>query len=174
MIFDSRKWRRQLRDTAASLARRAAQTRWAEASFNKLEQELMLSFYTVRKLIESHQTNAALQTQNFAGRAYPSIGHPVSYVIWPDISAKYDLSNATAYATNARTLANQFIHSFIYRPTRAADGGLSGVFVASDWEKDQRVFWFAVATLCSVLTAVASSRSGGFRVAPEKNDMLFP
>lgn len=174
MIFHSERWRAQLKRTAVSLHQRSQQQRWSHSSLSIVEQELMLALYSVRKLIEGHLTGPTLLSQQFPFKAFPSNGKRVSYVIWPDVAAKYELSRPSSVARDARFIANQFIHSFVFRPTRTQGAGLSGVFTVSDKEKDKRVFWFSVSVLHDILTTVAGSRSRGIRVAPDRNEMFFP
>lgn len=133
----------------------------------------MIAFYTTRKLIESHFTRPEPLESNFTFKSFPSLGKRVSYFVWPEVQEKYDLKRGSVESRDARFIANQFIHSFVFRPTRAKKAGLSGVFVASDREKDRQVFWFAVDVIVAVLEGVAASRSG-LRIGPEKNEMFCP
>jgi hypothetical protein len=53
MIYESHYWKDELQAIAKKLRRRRAQRRWSESSFANLEKEVMVGFYSVRKLYEA-------------------------------------------------------------------------------------------------------------------------
>ena len=170
MIFECQYWRKELRRLAGDLRKRKDQRRWSGRSEARVEQQIMVGFYMVRKLIEANVLRDELQASSFGIKSFAFKAKNISYIIWPDVAEKYDLPKPKDESVNLKDVANQVIHSYVFTPSFRTNGGLTGVFVSSDdRRKDVRVVWLPVELIAHMFELTASSVSPGFRVAPERN-----
>jgi len=91
MIWNSAYWKEELFRHARQIRHRQTLKRWTERSSAGFEQDLMLGFYSVRKLIDAHMVSDEIRDRPLCLCAYPWTGTPVTYLNWEQIDKKYDL-----------------------------------------------------------------------------------
>ena len=156
MIWESSFWKDDLLRKARSLARRSSQKRWPEASMAKVEQEVMLAFYAIRKLIEAEKLSTATAQQRLSVRRYPPTGKPVTKMNWHHLEELFDLGNPTTESRDIEFICNVFIHSLVFLLLKDEhDRGLVGFLVTSDKQRKKGLFEVPLHTVLGVLRQVA-------------------
>lgn len=155
MIWDSWPWKREVARRAESLQRRANQNRWPESSLQKVEQDVFLAAYSIRKLVDSGKTSDEVESISLQVKTYPKRPTPVDFFNRDKIDEGYDLGAESNVMLNIREICNQIIHSFVFLPSFAEERALAGFFLVSDRAKDQQLFFLTLADLVSLCIRVA-------------------
>lgn len=155
MIFESRFWKDDLLRRADSLAKRKTQRRWSEASLAKVEQDLMLAAYSIRKLIESKKLSDSVASQTVPGRSFKPTDHGATRINWDRIEKLYDLSSSTAGTISAQHLVNQLIHSYVFMIS-LDERSLEGFYVSSDRDRNKRLLHIGIDAFLALLRSVGS------------------
>jgi hypothetical protein len=161
MIWESGYWQDSLLKQAADLRRRQSQRRWPDRSFARLEQGVMLGFYSVRKLIEAKKLTEAVVTTSIQVSAYPPKGKPVTLLNWHKIDRLYKLDKGRKGTIGLRALCNSFIHSYVFLPVFSETGLMSGIFVASEWEREQKLLEVSLEELVWLFELVGNDEEEG-------------
>ena len=141
MITESRYWKNDLLKQAQSLQRRVSQKRWAETSFARVEQSVMLGFYAVRKLIEAKKLSDDVANQSLRLITYPWSGKTVTRTNRLDYRELYDLDRSQTVSRNLAFLCNQVVHSYLFALSFDDADKFNGVLVASDRERHQALYF---------------------------------
>lgn len=152
MIWDSLPWKRKLAKLAGSLRRRKEQHRWSESSLANVEQEIFLSAYIIRKLLDSNKISDETESISLRGKAYKHRGGTVDVMNWDKIDEYYDLSSGIEKTLRLRDFCNQVIHSFVF--VLEIDDGLKGFYVTSDRDKSSRLLYFGIDEVIDALERV--------------------
>jgi len=156
MIWESGPWKHEIERCVDRLQRRKSQKRWTETSMARLERDIFYVAYAVRKLIDSAKLSDEVESIEVEATAYPLLGEYVDVMNWHKLNELYDLSEGRPRAIPLREFCNQIIHSFVFLPLFAEQqSGLLGLFVASDYQKDQEVLCFGIDAIIEALSAVA-------------------
>ena len=136
MIYESHFWKDELHAVAEKLRKRRTQRRWPESSFAKLEKEVMIGFYSIRKLHEASKLSNATVDQQIPVSVFSPTGKTVHKLNWTYIWEHYDLESPTQESRDALFLCHQFVHSYIFYPDFSEDENLlEGLFFASDRQR---------------------------------------
>ncbi|MBZ0122125.1 MAG: hypothetical protein K8H88_34345 [Sandaracinaceae bacterium] len=138
MIYESHYWKDDLLKRADSLAKRANQRRWPDASLAKIEQDVMLIAYSTRKLMEAGKLSNQTAATAVPVSSYAAIGKPVHRMNWHRLDELYDVANPSATSISVKDLCNQIIHSYVF-VVSAGENGLEGFLVASDRDRNKRL-----------------------------------
>lgn len=156
MIWESWPWKRELLKRAASLDSRKRQRRWSDASCARVEQDIFLSAYVIRKLLDAKKISDEVESLCLRALTHQPLSRPVDIMNWDKIDRLYDLSHCAKASVSLREFCNQIVHSFVFLPCFDGDsGGLSGIFVSSDREKERRLLHFNLCEIVSVFRRVA-------------------
>lgn len=136
-------WLRRLRVTDASQAR----------SLVRLEREVFIGFYSIRKLLDTMKVTDATRTTNFTIQYSPCI-RKVDYVNCHRISELYDLDSVSTEGRDLVFLCNQFIHSYVFAPVLEEDSRVAGFYVSSDRIRQQKVYFVELAQVLMAFRAV--------------------
>ena len=74
MIWESQFWKEDLARLALQLKKRTGQRRWSERSLAKLEKEVFIGFYAIRKLLESKKLSERLTKTQIPIETFPYTG----------------------------------------------------------------------------------------------------
>jgi hypothetical protein len=140
MIYESSLWKDDLLKQAKVLRSRMTQKRWNENSFVRLEQTIMLGFYSIRKLIEAKKLSDSVANQYIPVNVYSWKGKPVTKMNWGDIDKLYELDAAQPTTKNLIFFCNQFVHSYVFVASFDKNNCLDGIFVSSDRERHKALY----------------------------------
>ena len=171
MIWESSYWKTDLLKQVAALKKRVTQKRWTEASLAKCEQNLMMGFYSVRKLIESLKLTDIVADSSYQIRSYPPTGKRVTLLNNHKIDELYDLGAPRKETIKLKDLCNQFIHSYVFAPV-VEGGGLSAIWLASDRQRSKALIEVTLATVIEVFDVVGNDEvdSARYTFNPKKGD----
>ena len=99
MIDESCYWKNDLLKEADALRDRKKQRRWPEVSFARLEQTIMLGFYSIRKLIEASKLSDSTIYEEIPITTYPWSGKTVTRMNWHKLDQLYDLDSPIMVAS---------------------------------------------------------------------------
>jgi hypothetical protein len=132
MIWQSEFWKDDLLRRAKCLRQKIQQRRWPDAAFGRLEQLLMVGFYSIRKLAEAKVLSDSTVGTPITLRLFPPRGKRVTRMNWHRIEELYRLDAGSRAHSNLVELCHQFVHSYVFVPSFNEKGKLEGVFFASD------------------------------------------
>ena len=140
MIWESAYWKEELFRHARRIRRRQILKRWVERSTAGLEKDLMIGFYSIRKLIEAHKVSEEIRDRCVCLQGYPWTGSPVTFMNWDRIDEKYDLENPVSVTKTVIWIANQMIHSFVFLPCFDSKGRLDSILFNSDRTRREHLY----------------------------------
>ena len=176
MIYESHYWKDELQSIATKLRRRRAQRRWPESSFANLEKEVMLGFYSVRKLYEASKLSEATVDRQIPVSVFPSNGKTVHKLNWTYFREHYDLESPISESRNTLFLCHQFVHSYIFCPEFSEKKNLlDGIFFASDRQRHKSLLRISIEEIAMLFDNVGSDYPSSFiaRFNPAKMDYEF-
>jgi hypothetical protein len=165
MIHESHYWKDDVSRRAELLRKRLQQTRWSERSTARMEQDLMLGFYSIRKLFESQKLTAALAQARVRLRVH-QCRKPVTLLNRHAVHALYDLTAHTEEEREITFLCNQFIHSYVFVLTVSQRHKWEGVLLASDRERNRVVYHVSGREIIQVFAQVSHDQ-------PNRAEMTF-
>jgi hypothetical protein len=158
VIADSVPWKDELFRVADRLEKKSRQKQWTERTSFLVERDTMTAAYAVRKLLDSFKLSDELKREGVQVRRHDLIGKPVD--IWSryEFWEHYDMESTRTVTLSLSELCNQIIHSWIFMLS-ASDQEPSyfdGIYVSSDRERKQCVYFVPVGTLVDLFRAVAA------------------
>ena len=157
MIWESGYWKVDLLRRSADLQRRMKQKRWPDVSLVRIEQSLMLGFYSIRNLREAKKLTDAVARRQVSFTSYPRRENKrVHHFNWHKLEDLYDFNASYEDSRDLGFLCNQVIHSYIFSPVFSDAGYLDGILLASDRERRQRVISVAMREVVSIFAAVGN------------------
>jgi len=157
VIWESAYWKEELFRNANRLKRRQIQRRWVERSHAGLEKDVMIGFYSIRKLIESHKISDELRDRPVPLRCYPWTGRDVTYMNWDKIDRNYDLESPVALQQSVAWIANQLIHSFVFMANCSQGGGLESILFNSDYTRRKYLYEIGIDQLITLFEEVGAN-----------------
>lgn len=173
MIYKSRFWKDDLIKQANSLRAKTKQKRWTEASSARLEQAIMLGYYSIRKLVESQKLSNSVINQKITTKAYPWKGKPVTRVNWVKIDELYDLESPQTITKDLLFFCHQFIHSYVFWESFWDDTHLlEGVLVSSDRERHHYLYSLHINHIIELFEQIGNDYPENFALIynPQKMD----
>ena len=172
MIEQHSYWRRDLVTFASALEKRYRQKRWSNPSRYKIEKEVFLSFYIIRKLIENKLLKPSVVTSRHTVTWYPIIIGATPSTDPKTFVSTYILYHGWLEKWTPREISNQFIHSFIFSPFRIPRGDMLGIFFASNRESETGLYYIKLITVIEIILSAARNRPIK-RTLVEKADGTF-
>ena len=156
MIWESRYWKGDLVRLADSLRKRTKQRRWPESSLAKLEKEIFIGFYAIRKLAEAKKLSDKVSNQGIRAESFQHSGKQrITLVNWRMIFADaYDFDSAKRIKVLPTFLCNQVIHSYIYMEVFDERRMLRGLFISSDYERNRRLYYIEIGEVIKLFARV--------------------
>ena len=158
MIEQHSYWRRDLASFASALEKRYRQKRWSNLSRYKIEKDVFLSFYIIRKLIESKRLKPSVVASRHIVTWYPIIIGATPSTDPKTFVSTYLLYHGWLEEWTPREISNQFIHSFIFSPFRIPRGDMLGIFFASDRESTTGLYYIKLITVIEIILSAAWNR----------------
>jgi hypothetical protein len=175
MIYESMYWKKPLLESASWLNRIKISERIQERTYVRLEKELFVSFYSVRKLIEAKKVSDEVANREYNLEAHPNYS-PVNRLNWHDLDELYDLDNKSTVQKTTIFICNQFIHSYVF-DIYEENGKFGGVLISSDRERNKCLYRISKKTMVSLLRDVGKNypRSVTYKydIKQEEYDVSF-
>lgn len=130
LISESFYWKDPLLKTAAYLGRVRLSESTQGKTFARIEKELFIGFYAVRKLLDTFTVTDATRAMTFDVTVHKAV-RQVDYMNYHRLDEVFDLARSTIEKRDLRFLCNQFVHSYIFSVVED-QGRLAGFFFASD------------------------------------------
>jgi hypothetical protein len=157
VIWDSAYWKEELFRNANRLKRRQTQRKWVERSHAGLEKDVMISFYSIRKLIEAHKISDELRDRPVPLRGYPWSGRDVTYMNWDMIDRNYDLESPVSLQQSLAWIANKLVHSFVFMAMCNEGGGLVSILFNSDHTRKKYLYEIRIDQLIVLFEEVGTN-----------------
>lgn len=156
MIWESQFWKEDLNRLARQLMKRINQRRWSERSLAKLEKEVFIGFYEIRKLLEAKKLSERLAKSHVTVQEFRFTGsRKVTLLNWNrKVFDAYDFEKPLTKRVSVSFICNQFIHSYIYKEVFDNNGGLNGFFICSDWLRSKNLYHVSVAETIKLFSRV--------------------
>ncbi|HEX3657382.1 MAG TPA: hypothetical protein VHV55_16450 [Pirellulales bacterium] len=154
MIYDSSFWKRDLLKTAATMRKWDRKRSWGEPSLARLEQLVMLGFYSIRKLSEAQTLSTATMTQPIALVCYPAIGRAVTLRNWHRVDELYDFGSPSTVSKDLVFVCHQIVHSYVFMPVVTERDRLEAIWFCSDRFRNKCLFSLDVTRLIELLEEV--------------------
>jgi hypothetical protein len=132
------------------------QSRWSDVSSARLEQDVFVAAYAVRKLLEANKLSTSLVDKMVEVTTYPRKSQQMDHLNWHRLDEHFDLDSGGPRTIRLRDLCNQIIHSYVFmerfdgKPPR-----LAGLFFSSDVQRQQGVHEIELARLVKLLRRIA-------------------
>ncbi|AXW62552.1 hypothetical protein CJO94_12130 [Ralstonia solanacearum] len=153
MIYESHYWKRPLLRAATWLERLRVEEAREERDLVRVERELFVGFYAIRKLLDTFKVSTSTRKTTFVMSWSPCI-KPVDYMNAHRIDEHFDLGVKHEERRDLTFLCNQFIHSYIFTSLIDEHGALAGVYVASDRTRNEKLYFVAVAQILAAFRTV--------------------
>jgi hypothetical protein len=154
MIDDSYPWKKSLLSAAIWLDKTRLDQRNSSRSFVRVEKELFIGFYAIRKLFDTLTVTDKTKAKTFKLKWSPRI-RTVDCLNWQHIDKNFDLKTTRSETRNIRFICDQFVHSYVFVIKLGREGRLSGVYVSSDRARHAKLYFIAIRQLLSAFRTVA-------------------
>ena len=151
MIWESSYWKEPLLDAATWLRRVRFRESTSEKTFVRIEKEIFLGFYSVRKLLETVKVSDSTKNAKYQVTWYPNIKR-VDWLNNHRLAELYDFGKPGQESRDIGFISNLFIHSFVFAP--AGEERLEGAFVASDRTINQKCYFVPLSVIQSIFRLV--------------------
>lgn len=152
MIWESSFWKEPLLSSANWLRKVRLTERTTERTVVRIEKEVFLGFYSIRKLLDAKKVSTATESIMFKVTWYPNIEH-VDHLNWHKIGELYDLNKSNTETRDLRFLCNQFIHSYVFSPV-IHNGSIEGFYVSSDVKRNKRLYFVELGLVLKLFRTV--------------------
>ena len=140
MIQVSRYWKVPLLRSASWLERLRFDESSEERVLVRVERELFIGFYSIRKLLETFKLSPSAKSLQFPLQWSPCV-KMVDYFNARRIDELFDLNTVQSENRDLEFLCNQFIHSYVFVSVRYEGGALAGVYVCSDRTRHEKLYF---------------------------------
>lgn len=157
MIYESRFWKNDLLKQAKSLRSRLTQKRWSETSLARLEQTVMLGFYSIRKLIEAKKLSDSVENQLIDTNLHSFKGEEVTRFNRDRIDELYSFDTVQSVTKDLIFFCNQFIHSYVFVIAFNENSCVDGIFVSSDRERNKALYFIEIRKIIALFEQVGNN-----------------
>lgn len=151
MIWVSSEWKEPLLKSAKWLRAVKFSDSTQERTFVRIEKELFVGFYSIRKLLETLKVSDSTKKHTFELEWYPN-KETVHDLNWHHLDRLYDLSSRRLETRGIGFLCNQFIHSYVFLV--AGDTEIEGVYIASDKIRNKKVYFVSLQNILRAFRVV--------------------
>ncbi|MDT9599189.1 hypothetical protein [Sphingosinicella rhizophila] len=176
MITESYYWKKPLLTGANFIRKYMDEENITDAQFARIEREIFIGFYTVRKLLEATgKVSPETRDLQVSLKRYPKRnGQPL--VDWYNRSEfweLYDLEDGRSEQRDLLYVAHQMVHSFIFVLSGHDDG--HGAFFTSDRDRKARLSFIATSEIARIFEIVGNDYPSGFNAwrDPDTGEMKW-
>lgn len=154
MIWESRYWKADLIRAARRLRQKKAQDSLSDATYARVEKDVMIGFFAIRKLTHAHKLSDSVSKQNVALSAFKSAGTRITFLNSHHLDRHYNLGKRARVSLTLPFICNQIIHSYIFSLEVSANGALRGIFFSSDLERSKMLYRLPIGTVIRIFEEV--------------------
>ena len=155
-MIESCYWKEDLLLHAKRLKTAKKPKRWSEKLVVNFEKELIISFFCIRKLFETHKVSELSQKYRASVFCYAPTGKKITRINQWDIDEIYDLQKEKKATIGISFLSNQFIHSCTLFAYREKDRNWGGVFACSDFERNKTIYRIPIKEIINIFKLVGN------------------
>jgi len=119
----------------------------------RVEKELFIGFYAIRKLLETFKVSDSTRAMTFDLQWSPCL-KSVDYLNAHRIDELFDLKETATETRDIGFLCNQFVHSYIFVPAEGEQGEIAGFYVTSDKSRHEKLYFVALSQVLSAFHTV--------------------
>ncbi|MBX9470296.1 MAG: hypothetical protein KL839_21680 [Rhizobium sp.] len=169
MITESYYWKKPLLVGAKFIKKNLVAKDISEAQFARIEREIFIGFYAIRKLLEATgKVSAETHTMKVGLTRYEKReGRPV--VDWYNRSEFWEFYNLDKPVQESRDLlyvAHRIVHSFIF--ILSGEDGSCGAFFTSDRDRNTRLNFICTDEIVRVFETVGQDYPAGFNASRDE------
>jgi len=161
VIENIRPWKKELLKNVNILSNLLKLKRWTEPSRLQLEKSLFISFYIIRKLIESQKISKHIINIPITIKIYLPKGVKITRLNMYDLEVIYELHYSEDCEKCIEFICNEFIHSYIFvdclELSRFSIHQLSSVYVTSRKERCNQICCIQINTIIDIINTVVYS-----------------
>lgn len=173
MIPDGYYWKKPLLEMARRLKKSNAFAEPSDAQLARIERDVFIGFYSVRKLIESEaKVTDAIKRMKVNVEWYPN-RLPVTWRNNHRIDDLYDLSSPGKEIRDIEFVCGRIIHSFVFVPVWDEHGhGLATFMFTSDIDRNKKLYSLSVDEVIQIFESFGSNypRNIIWRIDPVTGD----
>lgn len=169
MITESYYWKKPLLAGAKVIRKYMDAEDISEAQFARIEREIFIGFYSIRKLLEATgKVSAETRDMKVSLKRYEKRANQPT-IDWYNRSEFWELYDLDKPALEFRDLlyvAHRMVHSFIFILSGDDDG--NGAFFTSDRDKETRLNFVSTDEMVRVFETVGNDYPSGFHAWRDK------
>lgn len=155
MISESHYWKQSLLDCASHLETYAKSTTLNERDLVGIEQDIFISFYSIRKLMDTIKIKDSTRELKVKLCWSPNL-KAVNLLNKHKIDELYNLNEVGNEIRTLKFLCDQFVHSYIFKIVKEENGGIFRFYFTSDRDKDKKLFSIAAQEIIDILFLVGN------------------
>jgi hypothetical protein len=156
MIWESCFWKYPLLNLVKEIEEWESTNDIDEAGFARIERELMIGFYSVRKLVEAKKLSDSVAEEKLNCKSFLNIKN-VNLKNWHHINKLYDLKTELKEKLDINFVFNQFIHSYVFIIAESDSSSLEGVYFCSDRYRNKKLFHIASSEIRRIFALVGNN-----------------
>lgn len=165
MVWESKYWKEPLLDLASKIDLWEKSTDLKEAELADIEREVMIGFYSIRKLAQSNKLSDKTLDESLKVSTYPNT-KKITLINRFHIDQTFDLKAKKIETLNIKYIYNQIIHSYIFLLEESNDRGLSGIFFNSDYKRNEKLYFLETTEIKRIFRKVGNDY-------PAKSKMIY-
>ena len=151
MIWESVYWKEPLLKSAAWLRSVRLSGATQERTLVKIEKEIFIGFYSIRKLLETLKVTDSTKNKKFELEWFQNSKKP-NYLNWYHIERFYDLTKSNKESRDIGYICNLFIHSYVF--LISGEGKIYGSYVSTDKLKNKKLYFVSLNNILSIFRLV--------------------
>lgn len=113
----------------------------------RIEKEIFVGFYSVRKLLESVKVSDSTRSSKYELTWFPNV-KSVDVMNHHRVDELYDFEKPNSEQRDIGFVCNLFVHSFVF--SLVGNDRLEGIIVASDRTKNKKAYLVPLATIQAI------------------------
>lgn len=156
MIWESSYWKQPLLEMAGRLRALKSATELSEEQLVQIEKDILIGFYSVRKLFETVTKVTDATKQSRIELAWYPNRRSVNWRNNHKIDELYDLGTVSKETRDLWFVSGRIIHSFVFAPLIEEAGGLGGILFTSDTDRNKKLYSMGIDTVIDVFELVGN------------------
>lgn len=175
MISASKYWKQPLITAANWLSRSKLNANTRQSTLVKIQKEVFLGFYSVRKLIEAFEVKSELESLKIEIIYFPK--KPRSELI-NDLNKQriehlYEMSAHKSETRDIKYISNLFIHSYVFIII-GQKNKLKGFYINTDTTKNEKLYFIDLIQIFEIFRLIGKDKSSNltYKIDQAKGDVI--